>query len=456
MPLAEALALAPTLTVCAQDLEADRRGLVQLAKAAERYSPIVALEEGLAPESLLLDITGCGGCFGGEERLLEQARTELSAQGWHVRVAIADSAGAAWALAHHAAATCLAAPGQAPSLLEPLPLAALRLPPEMLLLLRQLGLRRIGDLAQLSRQDLAARFGTLLVQRLDQALGQRPEMVVPPATAPELQAEEKLDFPIERFDAICALLDHLVVRLHHVLSRRNLGARQIECGLYHETAPATTVELGLYRPSAQAGYLATLLRTRLEQVHLPAPVCAMRLRVAVAEPLAEVQREIFEAGGPEEAALAGLIDRLSTQLGRRAVTRPRCVADAQPEYAFRMEPLLRPKAAVAVKTRSRARRPAAEVEPTAPLMLRPMTVWPQPMAIEVLRAFPSGLPHWFRWRGREHRVVHGWGPERIETGWWRGADIGRDYYVVTIEAGCRLWLFRRRDDGGWFLHGCFD
>ena len=93
---------------------------------------------------------------------------------------------------------------------------------------------------------------------------------------------------------------------------------------------------------------------------------------------------------------------------------------------------------------------------TAAVLAVMWLVWPEPVAIEVLSAFPSGLPRWFRWHGREHRVVHGWGPERIETGWWRGADIGRDYYVVTTEAGCRLWLFRRRDGGAWFLHGCFD
>ncbi len=453
MPLAEALALAPSLTVCPQDLEADRRGLLERAQAAQRYSPIVALEEGPAPESLLLDITGCGGCFGGEDRLLAQARRDLTEQGWTVRLAGADTAAAAWALAHYAASLCLAPPGQAAPLLEPLPLAALRLPPETLALLAQLGLHHIGALLPLARHDLAARFGALLLRRLDEALGRMAEVVAAPEAAPALEVAETLDFPLERFEAICELLERLTQQLHHLLSRRNLGARQLECGLYHETAPATRVELGLYRPSADPRYLAALCRTRLEQVQLVEPVSVMRLCVTQAEPLAEVQRAIFEAGGVEEAALASLIDRLSSQLGCQAVTRPRCVPDAQPEYAFRSEPLLRSRSVVKARPR---RNPGTDAPRLASHLRRPLTLWLEPVPLEVLASFPSGLPQWFRWAGAEQRVVHGWGPERIETGWWRGNDVGRDYYVIVTQSGSRLWLFRRRPDGAWFLHGCFD
>jgi protein ImuB len=47
-------------------------------------------------------------------------------------------------------------------------------------------------------------------------------------------------------------------------------------------------------------------------------------------------------------------------------------------------------------------------------------------------------------------------PERIETGWWDGAGIARDYYTAIDAHGVRLWVFRERAaPHGWFLHGVF-
>ena len=57
-------------------------------------------------------------------------------------------------------------------------------------------------------------------------------------------------------------------------------------------------------------------------------------------------------------------------------------------------------------------------------------------------------------RGQQHRVTRSWGPERIQTGWWRGNYIRRDYYRVQTDTGRSFWLFRAQ--GRWFLQGVFD
>jgi protein ImuB len=302
----------------------------------------------------------------------------------------------------------------------------------------------------LPRADLAARFGPLLLRRLDQALGRMQEVVVLPGADPELQAGQAFDYPIERFDLLWDIIDQLLEEIHRALNRRNLGARQLECRLDHETAGATTVEVGLYRPSNRPHYLSTLLRTRLEQVQLTEPISAIRLAVTLAERLPEVQRVLFERGGHDEAGLAALIDRLSNLLGRQAVTRPCCVADAQPEHAFRFDPVFTFSAHAASAKRKQ------EILESPLLAPRPLSLWPMPVPVEVLTVFPDGPPVRFAWQGTEWRVAHWWGPERIETGWWRGEDVQQDYYVVTTQTGSRFWMFRRRDEGDWFLHGCFD
>ena len=76
--------------------------------------------------------------------------------------------------------------------------------------------------------------------------------------------------------------------------------------------------------------------------------------------------------------------------------------------------------------------------------------------IEVVSIVPEGPPLRFRWRQEEHTIRWSWGPERIETGWWREQHVRRDYYRVETAAGSWFWLFRRREDGHWFVHGVFE
>ena len=85
--------------------------------------------------------------------------------------------------------------------------------------------------------------------------------------------------------------------------------------------------------------------------------------------------------------------------------------------------------------------------PGAPFLTRPlwMLAEPQPLVER------GGLPCQ---DGHALRLARG--PERIETGWWDGRDVRRDYYVATGRGGVRLWIYRQRDrDGGWWLHGVF-
>ena len=69
---------------------------------------------------------------------------------------------------------------------------------------------------------------------------------------------------------------------------------------------------------------------------------------------------------------------------------------------------------------------------------------------------PAGLTSPLRFLGHAHRIAKTWGPERIETGWWRRQAVGRDYYRVETVTGRRFWIFRNLRDGRWFLHGMFE
>ena len=144
---------------------------------AGQFAPIVHLE---GSDTLLLDITGCQRLFKGEANLLHQAVDAFGHQAQAVRGAITDTPGAAWALAHaHAESAVLVPPGQGTAWLAPLPVWALRIDEQAVATLSAVGIEKIETLCHLPRGSLGPRFGDELVQRLEQALGERPELLTP-------------------------------------------------------------------------------------------------------------------------------------------------------------------------------------------------------------------------------------------------------------------------------------
>jgi protein ImuB len=465
MPVAEAMAINPYLRVEEENPEKDRLFLEELAVWGGRYSPIVGLEEGPAPENLLLDITGCAGCFHGEDRLAERATRELKETGWFPRVAIANTIGAAWAVAHHCLTPCVIASETTEQVLSPLPVSSLRLlAPEVDALLA-LGVEQIGHLAQLPRASLASRFSPVVLRRLDQALGRLPEVITPQDSMPEAQAYYSLDYATDRLDVLIWVLDRLVKRIHTILEKRNQGARQVDCWLYQERSESLHFEVFLFRPSRSASHIGDLLQIRLEKLCFDDAVNAIRLRIPVAEPLIDRQADFLDLEKrPDEKALSALIDQLSSRLGPEVVTRAVLVPDPQPEYASRFEAVTRQRTEdrgqMKGRTQGVGKRKRANFLPSVfcPLSSaphRPLRLW-SPQPISAMSLIPDGPPIRFRWQGKEYNIVRAWGPERIEAGWWRGRDVHRDYYIAATDLGPRFWLFRCQQDGLWFMHGCFD
>ncbi len=505
MSLSEASALGEasttTLHLEAADPTADRQGLEALARACQQFSPVVGLEEADTPECLLLDITGLDHLFHGERLLAEEVFCSMARRGLAARIGVADTVGAAWAAAHfewpgHGTSRkrmsiSILASQQALSFLRAMPVQALRLPDETVEVLRQLGIYRIDQLAALPRAELAARFGPQLLRRWDQVLGEAAEPILGQPFPEELQAEQLLEQPTTRRETIEFLLHQLIGRVAEMLFHAGRGATQLECRLDCGAAEVD-LSVGLFQPTDLPQHLWQLVQMRLERVSLPAPVAAVSVRAATTAVLQRRQRELFgdrygaslgcEGMWPsrEHAGLIGtfpsrgrlgyigdaerlrflaaLIDRLSSRLGRRAVLRARLVADAQPELACHYDPL------VEKQSGQRARRAGSGTGVMLKHNLRgcvdggerPLCLMGRPVSLAATSILPEGPPLRFQWQGRECRIAHCWGPERIQTGWWRGQPIGRDYYRIETAAGRRYWVFRRLRDGRWFMHGMFE
>jgi protein ImuB len=302
-----------------------------------------------------------------------------------------------------------------------------------------LGIRQIEQLEALPQQELASRFGSQLLEQWERATGQRDEPLPVYQPPPRFAADWSPEFPTARRETIEAALADLADRLCEMLRRSGRGATQLTCRLECAVGEPPEISVGLFHPTAWAQHLVQLLQVRLERLQLPGAVRHIRLAATATAPRELRQQELFFEeslhGGPRQ--LAGLVDRLSNRLGHQAVLRARLIPDAQPEMACRY---------VALVGRGRSQKTAAE-RVIAP---RPVRLLTTPLRLA------AGLGAQFCFAGHCHQVAQAWGPERIETGWWRGQAVGRDYYRVETTAGYRFWIFRRLEDGLWFLHGVFE
>jgi len=209
---------------------------------------------------------------------------------------------------------------------------------------------------------------------------------------------------------------------------------------------------------------------QLEQASLPGPVGRVRLEASFTAPLENRQGELF-AGNQHEAArqFAQLIDRCSSRLGPDKVLCPQLTADPLPERAVRYRKGVRGQGSGVRKFQVSGskfqvkgkRRKTWNLElgtwnsTLYSALLRPLLLLSPPLELAAVSIAPDGPPVSFGFQGRTYQVAHRAGPERIETGWWRGGSIRRDYWRVETTSGQRFWLFRQLADGRWFLHGEF-
>ena len=445
MALADARAVVAELATVPADIGAEAALLARLARWCGRYTPIVAID---GTDGLFLDVTGCAHLFGGETKMVEDMMGRLEALGFSAAAALADTPGAAWALARFGSPGTVAPPGAMARALERLPVGALRLDRQVAAGLAQSGLRRIGDLYGMPRGAIAARFGSISVLRLDQALGHAEEPLR--SFRPVAMPRERIAFaePIGKRSDIDMALRHLLVGLSASMECTGRGARRLELAFHTVDGAVQVLIVGTARALRDADVLARLFRDKLDGVDPGFGIEAMVLSAPANEPLAPAQGRLDE--GRDEAVAAVLIDRLGNRFGFDKVNYAVPVDSHSPDRAWRRRPAL-----------SGGKPEEGAVWPTRPLRPVRMFSHPHPVEAEVpAEAAAEGGPlAAFRWRGRRHAVRRAEGPERIAPEWWRldpaWASGARDYWRIEDETGRRFWLSHTVRRPEWRLHGLF-
>jgi protein ImuB len=447
MALTQARALVPELDVRDAEPEADAALLHQLALfAAHRWTPRAAVSD---MDGLWLDLTGVAHLFDGEQAMAQRILRFCARLGLTAHIAIADTAGAAHALARHGGKRLLCCPpdGQAEAIAL-LPIAALRIDEETVTAAHRLGIERIGALAAMPRAPLARRFGAELLLRLDQALGCAGETIEPIVPEEPPSALVRFVEPIATAEAIGEAMRHLMALLAGALEEQGLGARRLTLLCSRIDGDEQRITIGTARVTRDSLHLLLLLSQRIETIDPGFGIEAMRLVAGRCEPLAPQPIDSGWTGEQAAPDLVPLIDRLTGRLGPRRLFKISAVESDVPERSLR------------------------RVAPLDPVMDWPPD-WPRPARLlrrpepvdQVVALLPDGPPRRFTWRGKIHVVRRADGPERIYGEWWkhRGeAQAVRDYFQVEDESGARFWLFRRGDgvdmrtgDLSWYLHGVF-
>lgn len=422
-----ALAIAPRLRLLPRDAAAETEALLGLAGWCMQFTPKVALQ---FAEALLLEISGSLKLFGGLERILESLKQGLEAMGFSAVLSVAPTAQAALWLAR-AGRHVVVGEYELRRVLDDLPLQALRLGDVSCELLDRLEIRTLGELLALPRDGMARRFGQPLLDALDRALGRQADprsFFVPP---PRFSAVLELPAEAIQAEALLFAARRLLVQLEGYLAARAGGIQAFTLRLFHREGNATELPTGLVTPSRNSEHFVQLLRERLGVTTLPAPVRSIALETDSILPFAGTALGLLADDRNTAGEWKRLIERLRSHFDAASVTGLGLVPDHRPEQASRL---------TALNDRQ------------LPLCLglsestgeRPFWLLETPRPIDEI----GNVPHY------DGPLALLSGPERIESGWWDGADVKRDYFVARNGSDALLWIYRERDSG-WYLHGIF-
>ncbi|MGE5320420.1 MAG: Y-family DNA polymerase [Hyphomicrobiaceae bacterium] len=409
-----AQALAGGLIVRKRDPAAERESLAGLAVWAGRFTPAVSIAP---PGALLLEISTCLSLHRGLANLLQQARSGIAEMGYAATMACAPSSHGAWLLAKAGIEKAIRERTRLQTILAALPVALLEQPPAVVEGLERVGAKTLGECLRLPRGGMARRFGQALIDELDRALGRLPEARAFFEPPPSFERSLELPAPVYAAEALLFAARRLLPELEGFLVLRQSGVQELELVCRHERRAPTVLKLGFARPTRDAGRMQLLLRETLGRTRLPAAAHTIVLRAPLVLPLAGSSGDLFQTKSAEADGDL-LLERLRIRLGEEAVYGIESAADHRPERAWR-----------SVQDQSRAGAVASRH--------RPLWLLPQPLPCH------------------DGRLKLKSGPERIESGWWDGGDVARDYYMAEDRNGAQLWVYCDRASGEWYLHGVF-
>jgi protein ImuB len=441
MVVADARAIIPSLEVVDDKPGLSDRLLSGIAEWCIRYTPVVAIH---APDVLILDASGCAQLWGGEKPYLTDIWKRLKRLGYTVRISMADTIGAAWAVAHYGRESPIVEKEKQREALLNLPPAALRLETDISARMMKLGLKQIGNFIDMPRSALRRRFGEHFLLKTDQALGIEEESIQPIAEIVPYQERLPCLEPIVTATGIEIALRRLLETLCERFRKEQKGLRTAVFKGFRVDGKIEQIRIGTNRPSYNTRHLFKLFEMSLPTIEPALGIELFLLEAPKVEDISPIQEKLWEDNsGLDDIALAELLDRIAGKVGADHIHRYIPDEHYWPERSYKSAPIHEK-----INNTWRLDRP------------RPLRLLAKPEYIEVMAPIPDYPPMQFRYKGKLHKIEKADGPERIEQEWWLQQGEHRDYYAVEDEDGQRYWLFRSGHYSAdkswqWYLHGFF-
>jgi len=431
--VAAARALVVDLRSIARDPAAERETLERLAAWAGQFTPMTSVDG----QGVVLEVGACLRLFDGHAKLTAAIKRGVREVGFHATVGIAPTPLAARLFARAEAhglqvRGCLAL-AELRERIADLPLFLLEWPGKTLARLTDLGVLRVRDILALPAEGIARRFGPEIVLSLDRLMGRAPDPRAPYAPPPRFRSRLELPAEAEGVEALLFPLRRLLNEFEGAMRARGAGVQRLLLILVHVRKAHTRVILDFSSPEREADFILALAREKLGRLSLAAPTLALDLRAEAL--LAYVPREATWLPGAKEQALdrERLLERLGARLGGERVFGIAIADDHRPERDWkpnRSQSGVRPRSDPAL----------------TPVGRRPAWLLNRPQKLITHDGEPS-------YQGELILLA---GPERIESGWWDGEEVRRDYYMAANPRGETFWIFREhRGAQAWYMHGVF-
>ena len=432
--------LVPSLRAAPVSDERVKKTVDELTVALATFSPRVEPDVE-RPGTFYVDPNGLHRIYGGFRSWADAVYQYLRGRRYESAVVVGFERFEAFAVARsHTGIEVIGSRSEGRTKVAEVRLASLGVSPDLLRNLALLDVHTLGDLLTLPGDALHARYGAE-ASRLH-ALAGGPQMPLQPRRFEEpVRVEAEIDPPdADHARLLFALKGALHTLITQVTARcETLSALSIELRL--ETPPRTRSKVHRERiepaaPTRDALSLLDLVRLRLSDLALEAPVEAIAVQAETAPPSGEQlalfrfeQKRDLRAG---DRALA----RVRAAFGPRSVTKARLRDAHLPEAGFSWDAMEKMPNVTAKKD--------AGVS-TPPLVRR---VLPRP------KPLPSRQGEPYVGDG-DRALLRLYGPYRVSGGWWV-RTVERDYYYGETGRGDLLWLYYDRPRKRWFLQGAVD
>lgn len=438
MNFTTALAILPEVIALERRLGAEQAALERLATWAYQFSGTVILGEIFSDvqrartTALWLEIGASLRLFGGFRKLIEQLEAELRELSYSYQLGIAPTLESSALLARTGVRVAITTPAALRARVAAISVSWLNLDPWIPQQLQTVGVRTVGLLLELPRDGIAKRFGPEVCNYLDRLIGTAPDPRPTYRLPLEYRARFEFETQIHSTEALLFPLRRMLREFVGFLRARDTAVQRFTLRFVHRDAVATTLHVGLSMPDRSSERFLTLARERLEHAALPSASVALELSADEFATPTDLHIDLLSGVTEPSEELHHTMDRIAARLGETQVHAVQAVAEHRPEHSWAsVDP--RPTRRLPGPYRGPHKRQHRGAHLDFPD--RPLWLLPEPKPIQL-----SGMP------------VLG-GAERIESGWWDGGDVRRDYFIARTRQGAALWIFKDLSDGSWHLHG---